>query len=68
MKIVENEEFLIVDTEDENRPNSRVYVFIKNSKAVKTYGIYEIEDNLYSPLDDDWEKRVSELCKEKGII
>lgn len=68
MKIAENKEFLIVDTEDENRPNSRVYVFIKNSKAVKTYGIYEIEDNLYSPFDDDWEKRISKLCKEKGII
>lgn len=68
MKIAENQEFLIVDTEDENKPNSRVYVFRKNSKVIKTYGIYELEDNLYSPFDGDWEKRVSELCKEKGII
>lgn len=68
MKIAENDEFLVVDTENENTPFSRVYVFRKNSKYVKTYGISEIEANLYSPFDDDFEKRISELCKEKGII
>ena len=67
MKIVENRKFLIVDTEDENKPFSRVYVFIKNSKVVKTYGIFEIEENLYSPFDD-WEREVAILCKEKDII
>ena len=67
MKIVENKEFLIVDTENENRPFSRVYVFLKNSTQVKTYDIFEIEENLYSPFDD-WEKEVAILCKEKEII
>mgnify|MGYP003448685318 CR=1 FL=1 len=50
MKIVENKKFLIVDTENENRPFSRVYVFRKNSTQVKTYGIFEIEENLYKML------------------
>lgn len=67
MKIAENQKFLIVDTENENRPFSRVYVFRKNSTQVKTYGIFEIEENLYSPFDD-WEKEVAILCKEKEII
>ena len=57
MKIAENKKFLIVDTEDENKPFSRVYVFIKNSTQVKTYGIFEIEENLYSPFDN-WEKEI----------
>ena len=68
MKIVENEEFLIVDIEDDNRPNIRVVVFIKNKNTYCRYSIKEMVDNLYSPFDDDWEKRASELCREKGII
>ena len=67
MKIAENQKFLIVDTENENMPFSRVYVFRKNSKEVKTYGIFEIEEKLYSPFDD-WEREVAILCEEKEII
>ena len=68
MKIAENQEFLIVDTENDSKPFIRVVVFIKNKNTYGHYSIADIEDNLYSPFDDDWEKRVSELCKEKGII
>lgn len=35
MKIVENQEFLIVDTENDSKPFVRVVVFIKNRN---TYG------------------------------
>lgn len=67
MKIAENEKFLIIDTENEKRPCSRVYVIIKNSNAIKTYDIGSLEFNLHNSFDD-WEKRVAELCKESGII
>lgn len=68
MKVAENTEFLVVDTEDENKPFSRIYVFFKNIKLTKTYGKREVEDNLYSAFIDDPEKRIAELCKESGII
>ena len=67
MKIIENQKFLIVDTENNNKPFCRIYVFLKDNNDVKTYGIFKIEENLYSPFDD-WEKEVAILCKEKEII
>ena len=67
MKTAENQEFLIVDTENENKPFSRVYVFRKDCNDVKTYDIKSLSFNLYSPFDD-WEKRASVLCEELGII
>ena len=68
MKTAENQEFLIVDTENDNRPFVRVVVFIKNENTYERYSIEDIKDNLYSPFKNDWRKRVAELCKEKGII
>lgn len=67
MKSIENEKVLIVDTEDDNRPFSRFYVFMKDSTKVYHYGLKDIELNLYDAFDS-FDKYVAEICLQGNLI
>lgn len=65
MKIYENEEYLIVDTENSNRLNP-IYVFFKETGYVNMLSKRDMEDNISYPDLNAWEYKVAKLYATKG--
>lgn len=66
MKIYENEEYLIVDTEKSNRL-CQIYVFFKETGYCNMLSMRDIEDNLCYPDCNAWEYKVAKLYATKGM-
>lgn len=55
MIVKENEELLIVDTESENKPFMRIYIFYKKENYAKTMSLSELKSFEYSCIDKEVE-------------